>query len=213
MRVLLKVSKVNREYYFLFFLIAIPILAPYYFLQHVVIGRMLDYMIYFSLLLIAFFCFKNITKITNCIAVIIIPYTFLLLTTIINRGSTMVIIAVIKHSVKVILICFMVECLLYDKKKRDSFLHAVRDVTFIFFIMNLITNIIYKNGIPSITQSVANPYYLFGNVNTTIRMVLPGMCCSSLIDLKRGKKYQSFRLYIYWGLFIHMLEFTPQRQQ
>ena len=128
-----------------------------------------------------------------------------MLSTLFHDGE---IIAVLKHSVKVILLCCVVEIIIDNRRLLFPFLYAIRDITLLLFILNLITCFIWKNGIPDITADSSYPYYLFGNVNTTIRVVLPGMMCSSIIDQENNRKlplhlliYSFGFLYIYLNVY------------
>ena len=166
--------------YTVYVIILFPVLAPFYLLQHAVYGVLIDYWTYLSIILMTILAIKNIYRISNTIYLIITMYLMLLITTIFHGGETA---AVIKHSIKLILLCCVIDSIIKDKRTAMTFLRAVRDICFVLFIINLITCIIWKDGIPSLTKNPQHPYFFFGNVNSTIRLVLPGMLSSTQTDI------------------------------
>lgn len=202
----IRLPKINLSLYIVYVFVIIPLLAPYYFLEHETLGIFIDYWMYLTIIFLFIFIFLNHKAISSNIIVIVGMYLLLLLTTIAHNGET---ISVVKHAVKVIFLCCVVEIVIGDENKRVPFLYAVRDITVLLFGVNLITCIIWKNGIPSITQNSLYPYYLFGNVNATIRCVLPGMLCSSLINLKNKRKYDIYSLLFFLGFIYIYLTVYP----
>ena len=193
-------TRIDFSHYFLFLIAIIPILAPYYFLQHATIGILFDYWTYLAMAIFAAYVFIHYKQLSSTIMAIIMTYVLLLAVTAYNNGE---IIAVVKHSIKVILLCCMVDALKDDEKRMNSFLYVIRDITLVLFIANIATCMIWKSGIPSITQNYLYPYHLFGNVNTTIRVVLPGMLCSTLINHFNKKRFNLASL-IYLAGYIYI---------
>jgi len=196
-------SKRSILWCLLFALMLVPILAPHYFLEHAVIGAIIDIWVYASLLLMALFCICRLSSISVCIWLPLLSYVVLLVSTIANGNSSIAVLAVVKHGIKVLLLCCLVECLMDDKNRLDCFLRTVRNITLFFFLLNMVANVVYPKGIPSITNNLAYPFFIYGNVNSTIRMVLPGMCCASILDFRRGR-----HLSIYTWLFVIGFAYT-----
>lgn len=192
---------IDRAYYFYFLIAFFPILAPYYFVQHEFIGVIIDIWMCLSIAGLFSFALLHYKKISKPILIVVATYILLFIVTICNNGD---VIAVIKHSIKVILLCCVIDILKNDKSKLNSLLYAIRDITLGIFVINLLTCLVWKTGIPSITQNSEYPYHLYGNVNTTIRMILPGMLCSSLINREKGKKFNHISLiYLLGFVFIY----------
>ena len=186
--------------YAVYVIILFPILAPYYLLQHAVYGILIDYWTYLSIVIMTVLVIKNIYRISGTIFLIISMYMLLLATTIMNGGEA---IAVIKHSIKLVLLCCVIDTVIYEEKTAMTFLRAVRDICSLFFIINLITCIMWKEGIPSLTKNPQHPYFFFGNVKTTIRIVLPGMLSSTLINHKENKRF-SLHSILYLAGFLYI---------
>ncbi|MDY3006750.1 O-antigen ligase family protein [Anaerococcus porci] len=131
---------------------------------------------------------------------IIIAYNaILILSTFINGGD---IIEATKHAIVIILVCYSISIILLDKNKKIAFIRIVRDVSLVFFIINIFLLIKYPYGIPSITYDSNFPNFLYGNVNSTIKYIIPGMCCSSILDLKYNNKKISIHTFIFlFGIF------------
>ena len=74
------------------------------------------------------------------------------------------------------------------EKGKLVFLHVIRDVCLLIFIADLIAAVLYPEGIPSVTTGPEEPFFLYGNVNVTVRYLFPGLLCSVLLDAKQNKK-------------------------
>lgn len=154
----------------------------------------------YAMLMINFFVTR---KAFNYSFLLIIAYNLILvLSTIINNGE---VIEAIKHALVILLVCYAIITILKDKLKRDVFVLVVRDITLIFFIINIVFFIIFPKGIPFITTDPKFPNFLYMNVNSTIKYILPGMCCSSIIDVKRNKKISICTGIFLFGVFYQAL--------
>ena len=200
MRLRIQFPDINIIMYTVYVIILFPVLAPFYLLQHAVYGVLIDYWTYLSIILMTILAIKNIYRISNTIYLIITMYLMLLITTIFHGGETA---AVIKHSIKLILLCCVIDSIIKDKRTAMTFLRAVRDICFVLFIINLITCIIWKDGIPSLTKNPQHPYFFFGNVNSTIRLVLPGMLSSTVINHIMNKRF-SIHSIVYLAGFLYI---------
>lgn len=177
--------------YILYFVIILPFMFPEYFTLTERLHLVNYVLTYTSIALMAFDIVRGGRKWIYIFPFVIcfLEYAVLIFSTYHNHGLLG---TTIKTSVKKILLWLVVAKALNDTDKRDSLLHATRDICLALFAVNFLTEIIYSNGIPSITVYGDSKYYFLGNVNTTIRKVYPGICCSVLIGLKRNKK-------ITWG--------------
>ena len=126
----------------------------------------------------------------------------LVLSTFLNKGE---ITESIKHAVTILIICLILVDVIDNNIKRISFIYVIRDLTLLFFIINLFMIILYPAGIPSITYDSQFPNYLYGNVNSTIKHILPGMCCSSLLDFRKNKKVSFYTFIFIFGIFYQAL--------
>lgn len=88
------------------------------------------------------------------------------------------------HAAEIGLLCLVINTVLYDEEKAVNFLLVVRDVAGAFALLNLLLMAITPIGIPVFTTDAEFPYFLYGNVNSTIKSILPGLCCAALVDAK-----------------------------
>lgn len=159
----------------------------------------------YSMLIINFFITR---KAFNYSFLLIIAYNLVLvISTIANNGQ---ISESIKHALVVLIVCYTLTTILKDELKREVFVFVVRDIALIFFMVNIAFLFIFPEGIPSITTDLKFPNFLYMNVNSTIKYILPGMCCSSIIDMKRNKKISKFTAIFLFGIFYQaiMIYFT-----
>lgn len=154
----------------------------------------------YSMLVINFFVTR---KAFNYSFLLIIAYNLVLvLSTIVNNGQ---IGESIKHALVVLLVCYTIITILKDSLKTEVFVFVIRDISLIFFIINIVFFIIFPKGIPAITNDPKFPNFLYMNVNSTIKYLLPGMCCSSIIDMKRNKKVSLYTGIFLFGIFYQAL--------
>ena len=154
---------------------------------------------YFFILIYIILNFKKI----NHSLLLMLGFNFILvLSTFLNKGE---ITESIKHAVTILIICLILVDVIDNNIKRISFIYVIRDLTLLFFIINLFMIILYPAGIPSITYDSQFPNYLYGNVNSTIKHILPGMCCSSLLDFRKNKKVSFYTFIFIFGIFYQAL--------
>ena len=118
--------------------------------------------------------------------------------TAVNRGY---IGNVIIHSLHVLMLCLAVDIISKDESQLIGFLKAVRDITLVFYVANFIFTVIYPHGIPALTESPLFPTFLYGNVNSTIKYIIPGICCSCVLDNKNHKRISAVTLIFILGIF------------
>lgn len=75
-----------------------------------------------------------------------------------------------------------------NKNELLSLLLALKILIYLYALLNIILIFIYPEGIPSVLQERGSRYYLFGNVNTSIRFLLPGLLFSMLYDVLKKDK-------------------------
>ena len=192
--------------YLLYFLITFPYLLPQY------IEDSLDPsgIISISFTAISFIammaCFLlNINSIVRgkvyaktYLVLIVSGYVVYIYSTIINHGRLY---PALSHSINVILLCVLVEIISQDNVASTAFLKVVRFILLFYAIINIIIITITPNGIPGYTTDILAPKFLFGNVNSTIRGIFPGICCSVILDKKENKKISIFT----WVFFASIL--------
>lgn len=75
-----------------------------------------------------------------------------------------------------------------NKNELLSLLLALKILIYLYALLNIILIFIYPEGIPSVLQERGSRYYLFGNVNVSIRFLLPGLLFSMLYDVLKKDK-------------------------
>lgn len=94
---------------------------------------------------------------------------------------------------------------LRSKKEFVTFIGTISFLIYLYAIINIVIVFIYPDGIPSILQSEGKRYYLFGNVNASIRILLPGLLFTFLYDslkFKQIRKRSWLLLLIVWVTLI-----------
>lgn len=177
--------KVNKQYLEMLFLV-LPNLIPYAFTQNQLLHFVLvDIYFYVALICFIIYLWKSICKFKFSLPLLGI-LLFVLSEIFSTRINGISILSLSLHFIRVIAVCIIVEAVARQEKRLEIFLMVVRDITVFFLMLNIIVSVIYPNGIPSISDP-NNARYLFGNVNSTIRSIYPGMCCSLLLDVKKDK--------------------------
>jgi len=129
---------------------------------------------------------------------IIFYYLLILVSTILNNSLNSEYFSLISFSIGFGL---LVNNCLKNKNEFLYFLSAVYFLLYVYVVINLIAIFLYPNGIPSITYNDAFPQYVFGNTNSVIKVVLPGLCFALLFDLLKYKRIRMkswFLLLIVW---------------
>ena len=174
-------------YYVIYFLIVLPFLFPVYFSESETL-QLFEYIItYLSLGLMAALILADRKKQISYFPFVLLflEYAILLCSTWAFHGQFG---TTLKTTIKKLLLFYVIGKALLSDRKITCFMQAVRDICVIIFLINFVTEIIYPAGIPSTTPSAATPHYFLGNINSVIRAVFPGICCSILLSDKKGKK-------------------------
>ena len=193
----IRINRNKVKYYIYYFFMFLIFLIPPAF-NELYPGTLLDSIkiVSYSLLVINPIISK---KIYNKSLNLIIAFNIsLIVATIINKGNIR---DGIIHAFIIILICYNMTIILKDELKREAFLYVIRDITLVFFVINIIVLFIYPNGIPSLTYDPLFPNFLYGNVNSTVKHIVAGMCCSTIIDAKKHKNVSLASLIFLFGIF------------
>lgn len=190
------------DYYIIFLLMLSSFLIPDYFMRMIpAFGMSLTFLsLSISLLYIAL----NYKKVDLLVILGVNIYLiwFLITTFITNRAN---VVPYLFQEWKTFILCFVVSCIVHEKKvNKVAFIRVIRDVTLIFFILNLMLSIIYRNGIPNgnmVFNGGIDSYYLYGNVNAMVRAIFPGILCSMLLD-KMHKQNLNVSTFIFFSGFI-----------
>ena len=186
-----------HKFYFAFIAIVWLQLAPEYielFIERIKLVNL--FFMGLSIGLAAYFVIGDLDKIRPLLFLFSLPSVLYILSTVQNGGNLYLpIILLLKN----VLFCLLVDVLSKDAMKINAFLHAVRDISLLYFVINIAVIILFPQGFDT-THSFAS--YLYGNPNVMIRRVLPGLCCSSLLDVKRGKKLSGITLFFFAGLLL-----------
>ncbi len=169
-----------------FTLIVFTYLLPSYFtdlLKKVPIAN--NVLLGLSLVLMASLLFFGRFRWNRTDCVLIVIYACYLFSSALNHQLAK---ATVLHVVEVILLCFTFQCVLKDETETQVLLRVIRAMCIALFIANLIVAVVYPEGIPSITESGEDPRLLYGNMNSTVRYLFPGLICSVLLDAKQGKR-------------------------
>lgn len=199
---------VSLDYYIFFGMMLASFLVPQYISAvFPVLGTLMSAI---SLVLILLFLGLNFKKInfpfvflTNSFLLWVLVITFCL-----NKRNTF---PFMFQEWKTLLLSCVVCCVVRSRKEISlSFLLVIRDMTFLFFALDVLILLIFRNGLPNggfIFDGIG-PYSLYGNVNATIRSIFPGILCSIIFDCINKRKYGFITLmffvgYMYIFLFVY----------
>lgn len=165
------------DYYCLFLLICAPFLLPEIVSKAVPMINIL--LTYLSIVCMFGLICLNIHLVRVKIIVLCNFYLFIIFLTTIFWNKSQVV-AYFFQIWKVILMCLIINIVLKSSKKFSiSFLLAIRDFTIFFFIINIIYSVI--------NHKILVRECLYGNVNATIKCIMPGIICSLILDKKISK--------------------------
>ncbi|RGB77939.1 O-antigen ligase domain-containing protein [Anaerococcus nagyae] len=149
------------------------------------------------LLSITFFLLKNKIRLDKYLKIIIFSYICLILSTILNNG---LVYQSIMNSLLIILLCLFLGGLKDDIKLSKIVIYSIRDMVFIVFLINTIVSIFIPTGIPEMSSKLS-PGFLYGNINSNFKYILPGLLCSILIDKSNNIKVSLITMFFYFGSF------------
>ncbi|MEY8412512.1 O-antigen ligase family protein [Lachnospiraceae bacterium 62-26] len=143
----------------------------------------------------------NTIKISIPLIWLLAQYLTLFISTFFNRGNMF---AVIINSGLIIALCLSLDIIYNNSRKLYIFLCLVRNITLLFFIINCVVAIIMPDGIPRLSSGTT-PYFLYGNINNTIKYVFPGLCCSMIIDHLNDKNISIYTFLFLAGLMYNFV--------
>lgn len=155
-----------------------------------------------SIIFMIILIWKNAINLSFPLFWLIVQYAILIVSSYMNHGSTY---TAIINSVLVVALCMTLDIIVKDERKIIVFLSLVRNIVLLFFLINILFTIIMPNGIPGFS-SASTPYFLYGNMNTTVKYVFPGLCCSILLDRRAGKKMSVYSFLFFIGILYLCLE-------
>lgn len=177
------ISKRLVVFHIFFALIVLYLLLPSY-----IIGLLPTFLLlalrYISMLFMLLYVVLYGFKTSAAFWLIVCSSVLGIVSTVLNSGAVL---AISIEYVYIIFECAFLVSLIRNEKRCSAFMTVVRNLTLAFSLINLMVGIVMPTGIPSITTTARNPHFLYGNLNSTMRSVMPGLCCSLLID-KRNKK-------------------------
>ena len=195
----IKIGNSHISGYILLFLVMItPYLLPYYANQLLTSSLIRMAITYSSMLLMFLFAVRNYRYVKSSLLLVVLLYVMMIISTVMNRAD---ISSAITESVKVILICATISIVITKKSISWDFVLAVKYFTLFFWVIHIVLMFLYPRGIPMISQGREVGYYLYGNVNSTIKYIFPGMCCCSLIDIKEERLTMGTLLFLFGILY------------
>ena len=178
--------RVNHYDYVLFFLILLRYLLPPFFSNMVEDIGVLDLLLTgVSFVATIYLLVRSKKVFTFPIILFALFCGSLVVSTFLGRAEFF---TALVHAAEVGLLCLVVNVALYDEEKGVAFLLVVRDAAGAFALLNLLLMALVPAGIPVFTTDAEFPFFLYGNVNSTIKYVIAGLCCAVLIDAKFHKK-------------------------
>lgn len=175
--------KVKKDYLIALFIILI-LTKPSFIDQ--VLGFGAINMLYDILRILAMVCiplyYLFIFKRKNLfILLVAILYAWMVLTTYLNNGDLR---TIILESGNVLSYSMLAD--IYIRKKRETFIVALRDLLFTYILLNCVTVIIFPNGWYHLQGAVLPQNWFLGNKNIFIIYYLPYMLCVEFL-----RKYQN----------------------
>jgi O-antigen ligase len=171
----------------LYIIIVYPFFKTYYFSVLGIMPDVNQFLFISSLVIIGFLYLTRLPwiNLNSGMKFIIIYYILILISTILSNSLSSDYLSLLAFSIGFGL---LVNYSLQNKNEFLYFLSSVYFLLYIYVVSNLFFMVLYPNGIPSITKYLDFPQYVFGNENSVIKLVLPGLCFAFLYDLIKFKK-------------------------
>lgn len=194
----------------LYIIIVYPFYKPYFFSVLGIMPFVNQLLFAISLIIIGLFYIIKLPRINFNIGIcfIIFYYLLILVSSILSNSLNSEYYSLFAFSIGFGL---LVNNSLKSKNEFLYFLSAIYFLLCIYVVTNLFTMLVYPNGIPSITNNINFPQYVFGNTNSVIKVVLPGLCFAFLYDLLKFKKIRMkswLLLLMVWITFINSWSVT-----
>ena len=171
----------------IYFFIGYSFITPFYLAQLDYLSFINKVLLVLSILFVLFLYINDISTkfISKSIFFLLVYYLSLLVS---NYKNYSLDIDVIIPVITGVSFALFLNYTLHSQKELLNLLLALNILTYLYILINLTLIYIYPDGIPSLIVERDRQYYLFGNVNTTTRYLLPGLMFSFLYDLLKYKK-------------------------
>ncbi len=181
----IRINKAIIIWTVIFGLMVFPYILPWYFSQHYIWGTIYSITFYVSIMLMMLYVVRNIKWIPKNIIWIVLIYVLLIYSTYVSAGN---ISNAVRIGIITVLLCMTISVVSKKHTEAYAFIVAVKYITLFFWLINWLMMVLYPNGMPGLpVTSTGVGYFLYGNVNSAIRYILPGMCCSCILDTKKGR--------------------------
>ena len=107
-----------------------------------------------------------------------------IVSTALRQGTS---VAVLAEYTFIIIECAFLLLVIESDERASVLMTVVRNITLTFALANLLVGIVMPTGIPSLNVSGMYPRFLYGNVNSMMRSIMPGICCSMVLDKKKER--------------------------
>ncbi len=177
-----------------YILLLLPVFKPYYF-STVDFLQTINLLYYLGAIgiMCVYSCTAIFYKLSRAITIPIFGICFMLFFATWQNGGELI--NSLLHIVTIVAMClFAISC---HAKGRDiwvDYLYALKVVLLLYFILNLLTMLLYPNGIPSISAGL-RAQWLYGNDNGIVKLVVPGIFASLLLDIE-GKSISFTSLFM-----------------
>ncbi len=179
----IEINKQTITMYLLYLVIVLRLLLPSYIVELIPTFFLLI-LRYVSMLLMLLYAVLYGFRPNKPFCLITIISFCGIVSTISNQGS--IVTALVEYTY-IIIECAFVLSVIESDEYAYVFMTVIRNITLIFAFSNLLVGIVMPEGIPSYTVFRNNPYFLYGNLNSIMRGIMPGICCSMIIDKKKEK--------------------------
>lgn len=141
-------------------------------------------LVYVGLVIMGWLILKKYYSIKWPILIVSFSYLILEMASIMQGGFAS---DALKHGVKVIMLCTYLDAIIDSDSNIEIFMSIVKHYTVFWFVLNCVLMIVYPNGVPEFTLNKNVPFFLYGNVNSTIKYIMPGITCT-LIEATQKKR-------------------------
>ncbi len=196
MIIIIKVNVKNVIHTILMVLLLIYILIPPFFVQVIYKHSILHSLIMVvSLTLICAYIVKYGLRVDSNILVITAYYVCFIVSTRKNSGLVH---DAFSNGVFIVLLCLLLNNFIDHKAEALIFIKKIRNITCVLFVVNCLLTIAMPSGIPVMSRPGA-PGFLYGNMNSTIKYIFPGLCCSLILD-SQNKKVSAYTVTYFLGM-------------
>jgi len=193
--------KVNLKLVLSFFIVY-PLFIPDYVKQITFLSTSHNIMFIISFLLIICIYVIRLSsrKLNTGIIFILLYFLIVIISSVLNGTVNYHLFSYFAYNIGFIL---LITNALHSRKELLNYFFSFYLLTYLYVIINLLVTFIYPEGLSYFKDNINNTSarYFFGNVNTTIKYVLPGLCFALIYDaikFKRLRKRSWFLLLLTW---------------